>query len=298
MVQFLHSNFEKFVKQDAATDSATNCSFLTNCPKSLRRRHAIGQPLILYASGMDCVSTDIECTYFNPADSITVTSNAVSNFMNASVTRKVTAANLTPIGLAYQSSNGIFTQLSQNDPSNTAVSRLNIGKNITFKMDTGGTSSLFPLDFELVNNPYFASADQSTHLDNIHTESCAIYFVNDYNVLDFYLFESFIDISHNHTKFLFKTGSRDYTKRNSSKRGVSSATTEEVYTCSTLASKEASEWLSEIYRSKQVYLYDYKRKNFIPVIVIDAETRPAYANKTELQPFTLSFVKDVYSLKY
>ena len=114
----------------------------------------------------------------------------------------------------------------------------------------------------------------------------------------YYLFDGFLDITHNHTKSLFKTGYKDYTSRSSSKRGISSASTEEVYTTYSLVNKETAEWLSEIYRGKKVYYYDRVKAKFIPVIVVDGEIVTSYANKSQLEPITLSFVKDIHAIKY
>ena len=118
-------------------------------------------------------------------------------------------------------------------------------------------------------------------------------FINDFNVFDFYLFDSFLDVTHQQETTLYKTGYKDYTRRESSKRGVSRGKTTEVYTCSTIVNREASEWLSEIYRSRKVYLYDLAKAIYIPIIVLDNDIRVSYANNTEFEPFSLSFIKDV-----
>jgi hypothetical protein len=99
------------------------------------------------------------------------------------------------------------------------------------------------------------------------------------------------------SKNTFKKGFKDYTSRHSSNFGVSRGSTKEIYTCRELVNKETSEWLSEIYRSTEVYLWDVNESDFVPVLVLEGETQAFYGNKLELQPFSISFIKETHIVK-
>ena len=255
--------------------------FMTNCPSSLVRKIEIGSPFTVsrfhknYTGG----SIDTEVSHTNDSgvnDSLSIPSG-VNN-----LSKTIVAFNFTP----KDGSGGWFNEVAGTTASG-------VGKHYEIFMKSTSNFSE-KLKFELYNN----STSGNPNLDKLHKDFCAIYFINDYNVLDYYLFDGFLDITHNHTKSLFKTGFKDYTSRTSSKRGIASASTEEVYNTYSLVNKETAEWLSEIYRSKKVYYYDRINAKFIPVIVVDGEITTSYANKIELQPITLSFVKDIHAIKY
>jgi len=267
----------------------SSSKFLTNCPTFLKRKIELGSPLTLAALAYEYSGavSDLVCSYTDNSSTSVSDQVIISQFISNSTdggnpSKKVLAANLTP----EDGTNGLFAVISATE---AAIG----GKNISFRIKQGGNVTPSML-FELYDKP----SGSNSNLSKLNPDFCSIYFINDFNVLDYYLFDSFLEISHSHSKSLFKTGFKDYTSSTSSKRGVSAASTEEVYTCSSLVNRETSDWLSEIYRSKKVYLYDRLNSKFIPVIIIDGDVTISYANSRELKPFTISFIKDVHSIKY
>ena len=66
-----------------------------------------------------------------------------------------------------------------------------------------------------------------------------------------------------------------------------------------MVNREVSMWLSEIYRSREVYMYDLNSGAtplFIPIQIIDGTTTPLSSDKKSLIPFSISFIKDVHTI--
>ena len=277
--KYSNMNVDTAWNVDGAGAQVTTSMMLTNCPKSLRRKVELDMPLSVSVLGRGNSSSINLRQQFTKDDGALLTGTLVVGVVAASTT-DIKTVNVTP--------NDTYLMSTWSGGSAAAC-----GKNFEMYLNSTSGDSSHKLKFELYNN----SSTTNPNLSKLKPEACAIYFVNDYNTLDYFLFDSFLDVTHNHETVGFKRGYKDYTSRASSKRGVARGKTEEIYTCSTLVNRETSEWLSEIYRSREVYLYDRVNKEFIPISVINEATRPSYANRSEAQSFTLSFVKDSYVIK-
>tara|TARA_B100000768_G_scaffold58405_1_gene56531 strand:+ start:6010 stop:7377 length:1368 start_codon:yes stop_codon:yes gene_type:complete len=257
--------------------------FLTNCPSSVRRKIPVGFPMglsILAQNNSAALKVSI----------ITKNNSGTSYAFNAT-TGQVANANANTIKTLNLSISDSFLLSTA---SNTTLALMG-GGNFSAKITkVGGASSTNELNFEIVD----INSTTNSSFKRVRNAQ-TIYFVNDYNLLDFYTFESNLGISHVNSKDVFKTANKDYTKRNSSNRGVSRGMTEEVYTLSAIINKETSAWLSELYRSTNVFIYEIGDDNvgrFCPVSVIDADTVPLAQEITGLDQFSLSFIKDTFTV--
>jgi len=285
-----------------------NKKFLTNCPTSLVRKICLNMPLSLsatnthedvpnYAPKLAFKYSTSNGTPLSSQDELVIPGapQFPQLYGNDEIGDEYGSGN---IATAYVNPTGVADLLN--------ISQANIDPLIRFYLAVtyfpqGGSSTLVDdnigfgsLDFKLhnqINNP------TGNYLPNINKNSCFIYFVNDFNVLDYFAFTGEVDIVHEHSKQTFKTGYKDYTSRHNSNFGVSRGSTVEIYTCREIVNKETSEWLAEIYRSKEVYLWSVEEHEFIPIQVLDGETQVSYGNKLELQPFSLSFIKDTHIIK-
>lgn len=263
----------------------TNARFLTNCPTSLRRKIAIGMPLSLSVLHLGSVSQDITVRCVNtPSDGV-FQINSLGSIITASensATIKTKNLTLTDTYLFLQ----------------TGSSQNTVTRDISFRLQNDAADHSKSLKFEVTNNEHFGLYGTSnSNLDGLNKDSTSIYFINDYGVLDYFTFDSNLDVVHEHSKTTFKTGYKDFTSRISSKQGVSSGKTVEIHSCYSYVNKETSEWLSEICRSKEVYLYDREDAQFVPIIVLEGETQPSYSNSNSVQPFSISFIKDTHVIK-
>jgi hypothetical protein len=172
--------------------SLPNASFLTNCPTFLKRKIELGSPLTLAAISNEYTGAvaDLTCTHTTDAGSLTSDQVIISSFIttttdaSATVSRKVTAANISP----KDGANGLFSVISATEAA--------IGsKDISFRIKQGGNATPSML-FELYDRP----AGSNANLSKLNADFCSIYFINDFNVLDYYLFDSFLEISHTHSK--------------------------------------------------------------------------------------------------
>tara|TARA_B100000035_G_scaffold138321_1_gene117906 strand:- start:1276 stop:2637 length:1362 start_codon:yes stop_codon:yes gene_type:complete len=256
--------------------------FLTNCPSNLRRAIPTGRTGL--SLSVLCQSTgatyEIVADYTNDSGTSIVAGNLLTGDFIGTADDTIKTANLT-----------IDNLYLTNSLSNTTVNSMGKNLDIYLKQGSNETSRL---KFELIKG------QSSTNPNLRRAKNYVIYFVNDYNCLDFYTFESNLGVSHIHSKSIYKTGYKDYTKRDSSKFGVSRGRTDVVYTLSTIVNQEASEWLSEIYRSTNVFLMEFgldSTAKYIPIIITDADTTPLPQNRKNIEKFTISFVKDVYTVK-
>lgn len=281
-----------------------NKKFLTNCPTSLVRKICLNMPLSLSATNThELVSNYYPKLAFKYSSSngTPLSSQDELEIIGAPQFPQVygddeigDAFGSGGIATAYVNPSGVADLLNISETTIDPLVRFYLAveqSNVGLVDDNIGFGSL---DFKLhnqINNP------TGNYLPNINKNSCFIYFVNDFNVLDYFAFTGEIDIVHEHSKQTFKTGYKDYTSRYSSNFGVSRGSTVEIYTCREIVNKETSEWLAEIYRSKEVYLWSVEEHEFIPIQVLDGETQVSYGNKLELQPFSLSFIKDTHIIK-
>ena len=252
-------------------------SFLTNCPESLTRILPLQSHFFL--SIFNRSSFQVTVRAFINNDSGTLSESIIGSSMPANDS-DIHTYNLT------MNNSSFFNET-------TGTSTAACGEKLTLVLKNSSSSSK-GLNFKLVNKKGVSPSLANPNLNTYPIDGSFIVFINDYNVYDYYFFEGFTDITHQQEKYLYKTGYKDYTRRESSKRGISSAKTTEVYTCSTIVNKEGSEFLSEIYRSSKVYLYDVSKHLYIPIIVLDQDVQVKYANKAEVKPFSISFVKDVH----
>jgi hypothetical protein len=138
----------------------------------------------------------------------------------------------------------------------------------------------------------FELTDCNEYTDNSNKDSLMIYWVNDLNALDFYMFEGGLEIKNKSSKDLYLKESRDFTKTTSSRYGVSRGITSSEYTCySRAVNRDVSNWLSEIGRSKEVYIYDEDLRDFVPITIKESTTIPLSFNKRMAQ-VSISFVKE------
>jgi|TARA_R110000744_G_scaffold27304_1_gene66715 hypothetical protein len=253
----------------ANTASAKFAKFLTNCPKGITRKLPAGYPATLSTVNTTSNSIDIIANY--------IRGNGAGGYVTAAFQGVTHAINSDSRIKTFKINDVIANSLDASGAPETLRAFL---RNVTANPDVDSDSYKFLL----------------TNSKRVTT----IYFVNDYNVLDFYTFESEVGVSHSHSKQTFKTGYKDYSKRESSKFGVSSGSTQEVMVVSAIVNKETSEWLSEIYRSTNAFVYEVGLDDvgrFCPIRVVDADTIPEPQNKTQLEMFSISFVKDTQTVK-
>ncbi|BAQ92953.1 hypothetical protein [uncultured Mediterranean phage uvMED] len=110
-------------------------------------------------------------------------------------------------------------------------------------------------------------------VDSVKPNSKAIYWINDYNCLDYFLFDGGIEIEYKNKNSTFITN-RDYkNERDASRKVMSGKTTEIISVFTTAMNKEALIWLQEIGRSRRVYEYNHDdNQSFTPIIIEDFST--------------------------
>lgn len=256
--------------------------FLTNCPENTRRLLPVGAAFGLSVFGQ------------SPGVNFQVVADFINNSNNS-----ITADNLLTSSLVLPTANNISTvNLKADDTSLTVgltnTSVLLMGRNIDIYLKATNITGR-KIRLELIKSPL-----QSSNSKFRQTETHTIYFVNDYNILDFYTFESNLGITHLHSKSVFKTGYKNYSDRKSAKFGVSRGRTDIMYTLSAIVNKDTSEWLSEIYRSTDVFLLEYgadNTANYVPILVTSADTIPLPQERRNLEQFSISFRKDVRTQK-
>jgi len=292
---FLPSNW----KIGGVNSNATTWGFLTNCPTSLVRTVGVGQKSVLnwfvYSPSANVLARVFaKISFWNTSSSsfISDTEFAVTDFTGSNYDVTGSEKNMYTLNTSFND-DGLFDGLSSGN-----VTEQYIQSDIEILFKTITTPTVWKsksLKFKLKKPRAWTDAGNSNIYisDTLSDDAVSLYFINDYNVLDFYTFEGGLSITHEQNLTTFKTGYKDYTNRSSSKRGVSRGVTTEVYTVSTLVNREAADWLSEIYRSKEVYMYDFNRNDFIPVIVIPENIAIKSGNRLLAQPFYVSFVKDI-----
>lgn len=285
-------NISDFYAVNLGAQHTRGHQFLTNCPSSLRRKIFIGANMAVYglANGYTANEVEVYADYVNDLG-VSITNHEMSTAFIKNI-----AGTYGDYDIRYKNITFNDTYLFSGLAGATEDS---CGANISIFPYTDGQDGK-RLNFELLNS----RAENNPNLNRVKSSDTLIYFLNDFGVWDFYLFDGFLDITHTHEKATFKRGFKDYTLRESSRTGVARGTTIETYTCHTLVNREASEWLSEIFRSKKVYYYNDRvgeealgSSKFVPVTVVDMETYPSSSNKSILEPFSLSFVKDIHTIK-
>lgn len=258
--------------------------FLTNCPVNLKRKIAVDMPFSLSVLHFGTVGEHVKLKCQNFTTGGTTLSDCGNIINSAETTATINTKNLTL--------NDTYLFLQTNAALNTTKSDL------LFVLVNDASETSSPIRLEVFNNEHFGLyGSNNPNLNKLNKDSTAIYFINDFGILDYFMFDSASDIIHEHRKTTFKKGYKDYSSRLSSKQGVSRAETTEIHTCYSYVDKETSNWLSEIYRSKDVYIYERDTKQFVPVIVLDGDTQPSFADTKSIQPFSISFIKENHIIK-
>jgi hypothetical protein len=279
--KYTNLNVDTSWNVDGDADDVQTSKMLSNCPTSLTRKVELGMPLSITTLGREntsAIGMDIRVVHIKDNEAL-FTETLIDELFAVSELG-IKTVNVTP--------SDSYLLGAVTDSTEAAC-----GKVLEFFLlgTSGDAYGGDKIKFELYNS----SSTSNPNLSKLNPDACRIYFINDFNVLDFYVFDSFVDVTHSNSNSTFKTGYKDYTSRHSSKRGVSRGRTDEIYTCYTIVNRETAEWLSEIYRSTEVYLYE--DGVFIPITISSGDVRVAYANKNELEPFSLSFIKDVHVIK-
>lgn len=260
--------------------SVSEMSFLTNCPSSLVRNIPLGSPLVLGALINQVSGLDVAIDYIDSNSAVITGLEITSNAFSTAATKDIHFSNLSinNDGLFGVTTNALdYTIKSPKFSAYLNHNSSTAGRKLNFNIVERGANSV---------NGLFGT---------VHNDSTLIYFINDLNVLDFYLFNGFSNISHENQISSYSTSSKDYTNRSFSNNRVSRASTTEVVTCSTIVNEEASVWLSEIFRSRAVFVYE--NNAFIPVSVIDGDTTPLSSDRIPTE-FELSFIKNTHQINY
>ena len=264
-----------FVNTTLLGSYASSASLLSNCPESLKRNIPLGSPLAI-CSLLQGATTRLVVNYTSNAGAVIVDELVHSTY--ASVNDLV-YSNLSVNGT------GLFSILNSASESNIK------GSNFSVNLRTSSVNGK-KLNFNIVER---GGNPTNINFGITNKDSTLVYFYNDFGVLDFYLFEGFSSVSHENISNSFKTSSRDYTSRSSSRSTTSRASTTEVITCSTIVNKEASEWLSEIFRSRGVFIYE--DNDFVSVSVLDGDTTPLSSSRKPTL-FEISFIKNTHHINY
>lgn len=209
--------------------------------------------------------------------------------------------------VANESVHTIYT----NDTTDILISNLSIDENLFGLLNAGTETGLKSGKFSVALKTTDATGVRfnfeivergvnviNQNFGSVPIDSALIYFYNDFGVLDFYLFEGFTSISHQQSATAFAKSKSSYTRhtsRNKNNRGVSRGSTTEVNTCRTLANEETLAFLSEIQRSKEVFIYE--DNSFVAVSVIQSDM---VISSGDGKPsiFELSFIKDSHTINY
>ena len=252
----------------SSTANAKFAKFLTNCPKGITRKLPARYPATL--------------------STVNTTSNSIQ------ILAKYTRGD----GAGYTTAT--FQGITHDINSDSTIKTFRIDDALALSVGASGAPETLRAFITNATATPDVDSDSYKFLLTNSKRVTTIYFVNDYNILDFYTFESEVGVSHSHSKQTFKTGYKDYSKRDSSKFGVSSGSTQEVMVVSAIVNKETSEWLSEIYRSTNAFVYEIGLDDvgrFCPIRVVDADTVPEPQNKVQLEMFSISFIKDTQTVK-
>lgn len=255
---------------------------LTNCPSSTRRKIPYKAPLLIQSLFEGANTTNeivLVVDYTN--DSGTLVANQNIHNVYVDDTTDILISNLSI-------DQNLFGLLASGTEGGLG------SKNFSIALKTS-TATGVRLNFEIVERGINTVNDK---FGTVPVDSALIYFYNDFGVLDFYLFEGFTTISHQQEATVFAKSKSSYTRhtsRNKNNRGVSRGSTTEVNTCRTLANEETLAFLSEIQRSKEVFIYE--DNSFVAVSVIQSDM---VISSGDGKPsiFELSFIKDSHTINY
>lgn len=163
-----------------------------------------------------------------------------------------------------------------------------IRSDISMKLDLTSSNAVDTLDFAMVGH-----TTKYVWKEN----SKPIYWINDFNCLDFYTFDGALDINYE-SKSTNYVRNKDYSVRRDRDSGVFRGVSTEVVTVlSTALNKEALIWLQEIGRSRSVYEFDIDNKVFIPILVDDFKTTVLSTANHNAYSVEVSYKRDVISTR-
>ena len=254
------------------SSSTISRSFMSNCPSSVVRKISINQPLVLNILQNKMSTHDLTVAYTN-------NSGAPSTHVISSTTIAQNidwySWNVTP------SNTYLFSILNDLDMAG-------IKNDISFYM-RGNSFESKKLNFEVV--------DANINTNKSRKDTVPIYWINDQDALDFYNFDGGLEIQHNNKKTSYAKSGKSFTDRASSRHGIARGTTVETYTVhSTQTNRVTAEWLAEIFRSKEVYMYSFVEKKLLPISVVDGNVNLLSFNKKDSR-ISVKFVKEVYTIK-
>ena len=169
------------------------------------------------------------------------------------------------------------------------VSISDIKSDVDFKMNLTGAPAVDTLSFEVL--------EHSGAISSYKNHAKPIYWINDFNVLDYYLFDGGTTIEYeNKTKTFVKN--KDYSIRRDASRAVlKGESTELVTVLSTAMNRETLTWLQEIGRSRDVYEYDEISQTFIPIQIDDFKTKTLDTVSRDAHHIEISYKRDVISTR-
>ena len=251
--------------------SAALSRYATSCPRNLRRtiHKDWGVPLGLISynqtAGLALISS------FNGTITATGASQSDTTNFGMTGTGSQFKTMLYPISLFAPGLVGA-----------TSVSDIN--SEVSFTINATGVPNADTLLFDWV--------------DNVKSNSKGIYWINDYNCLDYYLFDGGISISYENENSTY-LNNRDYTNpRGTSRNIMSGKSTEKIKVFTTALNKEALIWLQGIGRSRRVYEYDHDdNQRFIPIIIEGFETTVLNSVDRDAVSVEITYTKSIIATR-
>jgi len=266
-----------FVNDTLIGTIPSKTSLLTNCPESLSRKIPLGSPLVISSLLQSNANAELAIHYVRDNQSSYTSEMVHSVYANSTTDILMSNLNISNSGLFSILNDGTIALLGSASFSVNLFDASTYGKKLKFNIVERGNNS---------SNPNFGVTN---------SESTLIYFYNDFGVLDFYLFEGFTNVSHENSITSFNISAKDYTKRSSHRSVTSSASTTEIITCSAIVNQETSSWLSEIFRSRGVFVYE--KNEFVSISVLEGDTTPLSSSRKP-SIFELSFIKNIHNINY
>ena len=254
---------------------------LTNCPSSTTRKIPRKAPLLIQSLAQGATVNEVVLVVDYTNDSGVAVANESVHTTYTNDTTDILISNLSI-------DNNLFGLLNAGTETGLKSGKFSVALKTT---DATGVK----LNFEIVERGVNVI---NQNFGSVPIDSALIYFYNDFGVLDFYLFEGFTSVSHQQSATTFAKSKSSYTRhtsRNKNNRGVSRGSTVEVNTCRTLANEDTLEFLSEIQRSKKVFIYE--DNSFVAISVIQSDM---VISNGDGKPyvFELSFIKESHTINY
>lgn len=134
-------------------------------------------------------------------------------------------------------------------------------------------------------------------VDSFNKDSVSLYWINDFNVLDFFTFEGSLNIRSESSVKSYMKSKSDYTKRHESDFGIVSGVSDEVWSITSQPINRATaRWLTEIGRSRGLYLYDHGTKTFTNIQVGKSKVSILDDSRSNFR-VSFEFVRDSITIK-